>query len=164
MYTCIYYYCTNNRLFEHVSLTQSQSISQAGVTGSKVTPSKLITTITPQAPSSQDLILSPSFAQLASKSVDELNQRAKSKAVLQAKSLVQQSDEDAMEVDVVGTHEPLIYRIELPPHLRDHTYSLYNPVDGVKATKSRVGISKSASIPSVRVSYAPPVSVHKLPN
>ncbi len=107
-------------------------------------------------------MLTPSFAQMATKSVDELNIRAKSKAVLQAKSLVHQLDDVVMEIDVVGTPDPLIYRIELPSHLKDHTYSLYNPVDGVKNTKPRIGTYKSANIPPARVSYAPPVSIRQI--
>ncbi len=99
----------------------------------------------------------PSSLQTTTKLADELHYHAKSEAVQLAKSLLEQADFDGMEIDVVGTSPP--EPIELPLHLRDHTYSLYNPVDGERTAKPKIGSYKPANIPPARVSYAPPVSI-----
>lgn len=83
--------------------------------------------------------------------------KAKSQAVQHAKTLVDQAENEAMEVDVVGVPE----RMELPLHLLDHTYSLYNPVNGERMLKLKIGPYKSNNIPPARVSFAPQVSYYE---
>ena len=83
--------------------------------------------------------------------------RAKSQAVKLAKTIIEQADSEVMEVDVGEPFQPL----DLPEHLKDHSYSLYNPVEGEKLVKPRTGSFKmSTNIPPARVSYAPQVSVY----
>ena len=47
--------------------------------------------------------------------------------------------------------------MELPPHLKEHDYSLYNPEEGEKVTRDK-NMRIASNIPPSRVSYAPQVS------
>ena len=76
------------------------------------------------------------------------------------KTLIQPADSEPMEVDV---GQP-VQRLEYPPHLKDHTYCIYNPEEG--DTIARL-YSHTGSIPPVRLSYAPqvpdsPTTLYKL--
>ena len=79
-------------------------------------------------------------------------------------TVVQPAESEAMEVDV---GQP-IQKLELPKHLKDHSYSTYNPEEGEKQLESPDGSSPSvSSIPPARLSYAPqvpdsPSTLHKL--
>lgn len=73
--------------------------------------------------------------------------------------LVEQEAVELMDVDVGKPFQML----ELPPHLKDHSYSCYNPEEGDKMVVGDVGKGKgyrvsSSTIPPARVSYAPQVS------
>ena len=80
------------------------------------------------------------------------------------RTVVQPAESEAMEVDV---GQP-VQKMKLPKHLRDHSYSLYNPEE---AEKQRVlgatNFSFISTIPPARLSYAPqvpdsPSTLHKL--
>lgn len=74
------------------------------------------------------------------------------------RTLIEHEEAESMDVDVVGGGTCVM--VELPPHLRDHTYSHYNPEEGGKTTvlgRPRA-IRVTSSIPPSRVSYAPKVS------
>ena len=82
-----------------------------------------------------------------------------------SRTVVQPAESEAMEVDV---GQP-IQKLELPKHLKDHSYSLYNPEEGEKQRlSSRSTVPTSVcSIPPARLSYAPqvpdsPSTLHKL--
>lgn len=71
------------------------------------------------------------------------------------RTVIQPADSE-MEVDVVG--QPL-QSLNLPAHLKDHCYSLYNPEEGERMTKMETGgIRITSTIPPARLSYAPQVS------
>ena len=60
-----------------------------------------------------------------------------------------------MEVDV---GQPLL-SLNLPAHLKDHSYSLYNPEEGDRIVKTKTaGVRITSTIPPARLSYAPQVS------
>lgn len=78
------------------------------------------------------------------------------------RTVVQPAESEAMEVDV---GEP-IQRLELPKHLKDHSYCIYNPEEGEKQL-ANIDRSSVSSIPPARLSYAPqvpdsPSTLHKL--
>ena len=80
-----------------------------------------------------------------------------------SRTVVQPAESEAMEVDV---GQP-IQRLALPKHLKDHSYSLYNPEEGEKLRQSDAGFTPVSSIPPARLSYAPqvpdsPSTLHKL--
>ena len=71
------------------------------------------------------------------------------------RTIVQPADSEMMEVDV---GQPLL-SLNLPTHLKDHSYSLYNPEEGERIVKTRTGgIRITSTIPPARLSYAPQVS------
>lgn len=70
------------------------------------------------------------------------------------KTLVEPVDAEPMDLDVGEPFQVL----ELPPHLRDHSYSCYNPEEGERiASQQAVSIKVFSGIPPARVSYAPPL-------
>lgn len=78
------------------------------------------------------------------------------------RTVVQPAESEAMEVDV---GQP-IQRLELPKHLKDHSYCIYNPEEGERQL-SNIDRSSFSSIPPARLSYAPqvpdsPSTLHKL--
>lgn len=76
-----------------------------------------------------------------------------------SQTLVEQEDMEPMDVDVGKPFQLL----ELPRHLRDHSYSCYNPEEGerlVTGTSRPKSFRVSSSIPPARVSYAPQVSIN----
>ena len=82
---------------------------------------------------------------------------------LLSRTVVQPADSEAMEVDV---GQP-VQKQELPKHLKDHSYSLYNPEEGEKQRLNSENLSFLCSIPPARLSYAPqvpdsPSTLHKL--
>ena len=83
-----------------------------------------------------------------------MSTRAAAKQQHLTKTLVEPVDTEPMDLDVGEPFQIL----ELPPHLRDHSYSRYNPEEGDKVTKQRTqNIRTYSSIPPARVSYAPPL-------
>ena len=71
-----------------------------------------------------------------------------------AKTLVEPVDAEPMDVDVGEPFQIL----ELPPHLKDHSYSRYNPEEGERILKQQAqNIRVFSGIPPARVSYAPPL-------
>ena len=84
----------------------------------------------------------------------KLSARTAAKQQHLTKTLVEPVDAEPMDLDV---GEPFTI-LELPPHLRDHSYSCYNPVEGEKVAKQRPqSIRVLSGIPPARVSYAPPL-------
>ena len=90
---------------------------------------------------------------------------AKRQSSLMTKTLVEHDDVESMDVDVGQPFQ----MIELPPHLRDHGYSRYNPEEGEKLAafiaaaggsggRGRGSGRANSSIPPNRMSYAPTVS------
>lgn len=70
------------------------------------------------------------------------------------RTLVEPVDAEPMDLDVGEPFQIL----ELPPHLRDHSYSCYNPEEGERiASQQAVSIKVFSGIPPARVSYAPPL-------
>ena len=80
------------------------------------------------------------------------------------RTVVQPAESEAMEVDV---GQP-VQKMKLPKHLRDHSYSLYNPEEAEKQrVLSASNFSFISTIPPARLSYAPqvpdsPSTLHKL--
>lgn len=80
------------------------------------------------------------------------------------KTVVSPAETESMEVDV---GQP-VKRLEFPPHLRDHTYCIYNPEEGDVMKKARMkNIRVVSNIPPARLSYAPqvpesPTTLYKL--
>lgn len=71
-----------------------------------------------------------------------------------ARTLIEPIDAEPMDVDVGEPFQIL----ELPPHLRDHSYSRYNPEEGERILKHQVqNLRVFSGIPPARVSYAPPL-------
>ena len=71
-----------------------------------------------------------------------------------SKTLIEPVDAEPMDIDVGEPFQIL----DLPPHLRDHSYSCYNPEEGERLERQRKqSIRVSSSIPPARVSYAPPL-------
>ena len=81
-----------------------------------------------------------------------------------SRTVVQPAESEAMEVDV---GQP-VQKMKLPKHLKDHSYSLYNPEEAEKhRLLSARNFSFVSSIPPTRLSYAPqvpdsPSTFHKL--
>lgn len=78
------------------------------------------------------------------------------------RTVVQPAESETMEVDV---GQP-IQRLELPKHLKDHSYCIYNPEEGEKQS-GNIDRSSVSTIPPARLSYAPqvpdsPSTLHKL--
>ena len=70
------------------------------------------------------------------------------------KTLVEPVDAEPMDLDVGEPFQIL----ELPPHLKDHSYSCYNPEEGERIAGQQVmNIKVFSGIPPARVSYAPPL-------
>lgn len=70
------------------------------------------------------------------------------------KTLVEPVDAEPMDLDVGEPFQVL----ELPPHLKDHSYSCYNPEEGERiAGQQGLSIKVFSGIPPARVSYAPPL-------
>ena len=70
------------------------------------------------------------------------------------KTLVEPVDAEPMDLDVGEPFQIL----ELPPHLKDHSYSRYNPEEGERiARQQTMSIKVLSGIPPARVSYAPPL-------
>ena len=70
------------------------------------------------------------------------------------KTLVEPVDAEPMDLDVGEPFQIL----ELPPHLKDHSYSCYNPDEGERIARQKaMSIKVFSGIPPARVSYAPPV-------
>lgn len=70
------------------------------------------------------------------------------------KTLVEPVDAEPMDLDVGEPFQIL----ELPPHLKDHSYSRYNPEEGKRiASQQAMSIKVLSGIPPARVSYAPPL-------
>lgn len=63
---------------------------------------------------------------------------------------------DHEEAELVDVGRPFQI-VELPPHLKEHDYSLYNPEEGEKVTRDK-NMRIVSNIPPSRVSYAPQVS------
>ena len=71
-----------------------------------------------------------------------------------ARTLIEPIDAEPMDVDVGEPFQIL----ELPPHLRDHSYSRYNPEEGERILKHQMqNLRVFSGIPPARVSYAPPL-------
>ena len=71
-----------------------------------------------------------------------------------ARTLIEPVDAEPMDVDVGEPFQIL----ELPPHLRDHSYSRYNPEEGERILKHQMqNLRVFSGIPPARVSYAPPL-------
>ena len=84
----------------------------------------------------------------------KMSSRTAAKQLHLAKTLVEPVDAEPMDVDVGEPFQIL----ELPPHLRDHSYSRYNPEEGERIIKQRSqNIRVFSGIPPARVSYAPPL-------
>ena len=82
---------------------------------------------------------------------------------LLSRTVVQPAESEAMEVDV---GQP-VQKLQLPKHLKDHSYSLYNPEEGERQRVNRRDFAFVSSIPPARLSYAPqvpdsPSTLHKL--
>lgn len=81
-----------------------------------------------------------------------------------SRTVVQPAESEAMDVDV---GQPVV-KMELPPHLTDHSYSIYNPEEAERQKESFAqGHQVACSIPPARLSYAPqlpdsPTTLHKL--
>ena len=67
-------------------------------------------------------------------------------------TLVEREGVESMDVDVGKPFQMM----ELPPHLKEHDYSLYNLEEGEKLAKGR-NLRITSNIPPSRVSYAPKV-------
>lgn len=92
------------------------------------------------------------------KELPRLSTRSATKLSLQtmpqAKTLVEPAENEFTEIDVGEPFQIL----DLPPHLKDHCYSRYNPEEGERIAKLKgLNLKISSSIPPARVSYAPQV-------
>ena len=98
------------------------------------------------------------------KSAHQVTPSATSDANQLNRTVVQPAESEAMEVDV---GQP-VQKMKLPKHLRDHSYSLFNPDEAEKQRiLSATNFSFISTIPPARLSYAPlvpdsPSTLHKL--
>ena len=117
--------------------------SSAGLGGA--IPASFVQASIPQCPSPLQLTTTKMSSRTAAKLQGSANQ-----------TLIEHED---MDVDVVGEEACPI--VEVPPHLRDHTYSHFNPEEGVRAVSGKPqNLRVFSSIPPSRVSYAPRVSMY----
>ena len=85
-------------------------------------------------------------------------------SVSQGRTLVKPAENEFTEIDVGKPFQIL----DLPPHLKDHCYSRYNPEEGKKVAQLKgLSLKINSSIPPARVSYAPqvpdsPTTLYKL--
>ena len=121
-------------------------------------------TVTGRQPTASQLSTAVGGAHIKMEVPKEINLRK-----LQAQSLSDHGSVgdhgDMVDIDV---GQPVRY-CELPPHLRDHNYSLYNPEEGLSREMRQLAPDAqfSCNIPPARLSYAPvipesPATLYKL--